>query len=135
MRITLIVFALVCLNLNAQDENKAALTAGSEFLKNNETPQSITSSQTMMLSEPAYRNEVPALSSVKSEYSSNKSSQLNPLVYVLVFILIALALYFITAKNKARLNASSIPLANEEDEQRKKQLWEALSEDKSDESV
>lgn len=127
MRITLILFAVVCLNLNAQDENKSALTAGSEFLKNNETSQSITTSQTMMVSEPAYRNEVPALSSVKSEYSSNKSNQLNPLVYVLVFILIAIALYFITAKNKVRLN-TTIPLENEEDEHRKKQLWNAMSE-------
>jgi hypothetical protein len=131
MRITLILLAFICLSLNAQDENKAALTAGSEFLNNNETPQSITTSQTMMVSEPAYRNEVPALTSVKTEYGSTTSGKLNPLVYVLVFILFGLAFYFIKAKNKAPLN-TSIPLENEEDEQRKKQLWTALAENKEE---
>jgi hypothetical protein len=131
MRITLILLAFTCLSLNAQDENKAALTAGSEFLKNNETPQSITTSETMMVSEPAYRNEVPALTSVKTEYGSTTSGKLNPLVYVLVFILFGVAFYFIKTKNKAPLN-TTIPLENEEDEQRKKQLWTALAENKEE---
>lgn len=132
MRITLILLPFICLQLSAQDENKSALTAGSEFLKNNETPQSITTSQTIMVSEPAYRNEVPALTSVKTEYGSTTSGKLNPLVYVLVFILFGLAFYFIKTKNKVPHN-SSIPLENEEDEQRKKQLWSAMSEPESEE--
>ncbi len=127
MRIIFILLALISLQLTAQDENKAALTAGSEFLKNNETSKSITTSETVMINEPAYRNEVPALSSVKSEYGNSKSNTLHPLIYILVFIILAIALYFIKTKNKTQLN-TTLPLENEEDGQRKKQLWEAMAE-------
>ena len=131
MRITLILLAFICLNLNAQEHTKAALTSGGEFLKNNETPQSITANQSEYLIT-TYRSEVPILRSVKDQNTGDKRGKLNPLVYVLVFILIAIALYFITAKNKARLK-TTVNLESEEDQQRKKQLWDALGETKEGE--
>ncbi|MBP7808883.1 MAG: hypothetical protein KA163_06295 [Bacteroidia bacterium] len=127
MRITLILFAFIYISLNAQDGNKAALTAGSEFLKTNESSQSITAGQTMMVFETAYRNEVPTLNSVKTEYGSITSGKLNPLIYVLVFILIGIAFYFIRSKNKVCLN-TSIHLEEEEEQLRKKELWDAMAE-------
>jgi hypothetical protein len=127
MRIILFFLAFICLQLNAQDQNKTALTAGSEFLKNNETSQSITANKTTVVFTVADRSEVPILNSVKSQYNTTKPGMPNALVYVLVFLLIAIALYFITAKNKARLK-TTINIENEEDGQRKKELWKAMAE-------
>ena len=128
MRIVLFLFVLVCLQLNAQEYTKSALTAGSEFLdKNDGQNKSITLNETVIcpfdvITKPnnQYIAQLPQSVEVVS------SQKTNPIIYLVIILLIGFAIHFFLSKKEVRFN-SRVDFENEEDEQRKKQLWEAMA--------
>ena len=128
MRIAIFLLVLVCLQLNAQQHTKAALTAGSEFLKNNEVPQSITSGTMMIcpfdgITKPndQYISQLPQSVDVVS------SQKTNPILYLVIFLLIGFAIHFFLSKKESNFS-SQINFEEEEEQQRKKELWDAMAE-------
>lgn len=128
MRIILIVFAFICLQLNAQEYTKSALTAGSEFLeKNSNQSKSITLNETVIcpfdvITKPnnQYIAQLPQSVDVVS------SRKTNPIIYLVIILLIGFAIHFFLSKKEAGFN-SQISFEEENEEQRKKELWEAMS--------
>lgn len=128
MRIALFLFAFVCLQLNAQDKNKVALTAGSEFLeKTSDQSKSITQNETVIcpfdvITKPSnqYIAQLPQSVDVVS------SQKTNPIIYLVIILLIGFAIHFFLSKKEVRFS-SRIDFEDEEEEQRKKQLWEAMA--------
>lgn len=128
MRIILFLLAFICLQLNAQDKNKVALTAGSEFLdKNAEQNKSITMNETVIcpfdvITKPnnQYIAQLPQSVDVVS------SKKTNPILYLVIILLIGFAIHFFLAKKETAFT-SQISFEEEEEQQRKKELWEAMS--------
>lgn len=133
MKKVFVLFFFAGAQLIAQDPDKSALTAGCEFSDfHAEPPNSITSGYQII----EYPYTFYKLPDTEQKLSSPKTTSIalannkpeNSLIYVLAFLLVGIAVFFITSKNKSKsvLN-SQIPLEEEEEELRKKQLWNALS--------
>lgn len=129
MRIILIVFAFFCLQLNAQNKTKVALTAGGEFLeKTGEQSKSITQNEMVIcpfdvITKPnnQYIAQLPQSVDIVS------SQKTNPIIYLVIFLLIGFAIHFLLTKKEASFS-SQINFEEEDEEQRKKELWSALGE-------
>ena len=128
MRIVLFLFVFVCLQLNAQEYTKSALTAGSEFLdKNDGQNKSITQNETVIcpfdvITKPnnQYIAQLPQSVDVVS------SQKTNPIIYLVIILLIGFAIHFFLSKKETSFS-SQINFEEEEEEQRKKELWEAMA--------
>jgi hypothetical protein len=129
MRIVLILLVCIYFQLNGQDKNKVALTAGSEFLdKNNEQNKSITMTETVIcpfdvITRP--KNEFIAQLPQSVEVVSSQKT--NPILYLVIILLIGFAIHFFLAKKETDFN-SQIAFEEEEEQARKKELWKAMSE-------
>lgn len=129
MRIILIVFAFICLHLNAQEYTKSALTAGSEFLgKNGQQNKSITLNEMVtcpfdVITKPnnQYIAKLPQSVDVVS------SQKTNPILYLIFILLIGFSIHFFTSKKEITYN-SQINFEEEAEQQRKKELWDAMAE-------
>jgi hypothetical protein len=125
---------VICLISRAQDPEKTALTAGCEFSDfKAEVPSSITSGYQIIDFQGSAYYKFPQVEQQLSSPPSKSvdlynTSKNNPGIYALIFFLVAAALFFII-KNKNRiLSPNKVNLETEDDNDRKKQLWNALSE-------
>lgn len=133
MRIALFLLLFICLQLNSQDKNKVALTAGSEFLKNNGQSKSITLNEPVMcpfdvISRP--KNEFVMQLPQSVEIVSSRKT--NPILYLVIILLIGFAIHFFFSKKEAAFT-SQINFEEEEETQKKKELWDAMAEPESGE--
>lgn len=132
MRFVLVFIIALCFQTNAQDANRTAQTAGSEFLDKHkqEQNQSITSTLSytesyVTTSEPFKEKNIA--NPKETIYDSNKSTTYS-LIYIIVFVLAGIALFFITRNQKnLALPQNEIHLEEEDVQTRKKQIWEAMS--------
>ncbi len=133
MRIALFLVAFICLQLNAQDKDKVALTAGGEFLSETKgESKSITMNEPVMcpfdvISRP--KNEFVAKLPQSVEIVSSRKT--NPILYLVIILLIGFAIHFFLSKKEAAF-ASNIDLREEEEDQKKKELWDAMAESEHD---
>jgi hypothetical protein len=138
MRVVLIFSFFISLHLNAQDPDRSALTAGSELPGfQSEAPNSITSSLVKIeYTDINYTgpSELHLSSQPAQPVTLQHKDQNNSGIYILTFLLVGIAVFFITSKNKNKtVSVSGINLEAEEDELRKKQLWSVLSEPQTEE--
>lgn len=136
MRLILIFLVIANLTLVAQNTPSVALTAGSEFLNGEqENGKSLTAGQSP---------NTPYTSSPPSEETQLKQNTLNPVsektdfnpnILIFVFLLAAIAVYFITKKMKANAAfATKIKLETEEKEKLKREMWENLSKENEEQT-
>lgn len=135
MRIILIVMVLCFGALNAQ---QAALTAGSESLSAQSDKPSITSQETVTVNNGNYTQSADALEPQLKPAPATlpaQKSETNILVYLVSFLLLGIAFYFINLKIKNNLDEiNTIHLESEEQDERKKKIWEKLSVDQNKDS-
>ena len=131
MKKVFILFPFICVQLLAQDPDKSALTAGCEFSDfHAEAPNSITSGYQIIeypytfykLPDTELKFSAPKAASI----ALSNSKQTNSLIYILAFLLVGIAVFLITAKNKSSFK-SAVQIEEEEDAEKKKDLWTALS--------
>ncbi len=128
MRIALFLFVVVCLQLNAQENTKAALTAGSEFLKDNEQSKSITLNEPVMCQfDEITRPNAHYIAQLPQSVEIVSSKKTNPILYLVAILLIGFAIHFFLSKREAAFT-SQIDLEEEENDLRKKELWDAMAE-------
>lgn len=127
MKHILIVLAFICLQLNAQEYTKSALTAGSEFLEKNQQNKSITLNETVtcpfdIITKPNnhYIAQLPQSVEVVS------SRKTNPIIYLVIILLIGFVIHFFLSKKEVSFS-SRINLEEEKDHEKKKELWEAMA--------
>lgn len=128
MRLALFLLVFVYLGSIAQDANKVALTAGGEFPQIEQQPKSITQSQMVncpfdVISRP--KDEIVMQLPQSVEIVSSKET--NPLVYVGAFLIIGIGVYFMNSQKQDQQPASNFHLESEEENLRKKELWDAMS--------
>lgn len=129
MRIALFLILFSCLGLHAQDPNHSAQTAGGEFFhKNSEPPNSITLNGIAIcpfdeITKPKdeYIMQLPQTSEIVS------SKETNPLVYVGAFLIVGIGVYFVNSKKQNQPFRTGINLESEEEIERRKKLWDAMS--------
>ena len=129
MRIALFLLMFICLQLNAQEHTKVALTAGSEFLeKNNEQSKSITLNEPVMCQfDVITRPNAHYIAQLPQSVDIVSSKKTNPILYFVAILLIGFAIHFFLTKREAAFT-SQVNIEEEEDDLRKKELWDALSE-------
>lgn len=138
MRIIIITMVLVSAFMKAQDAQKSAQTAGSEFLKQeNSDSQSITGNQTV--TNTSY-TKAPDVEETKLKQNTltppQEKSSINTTVLLVVFLLTAIAFYFIRSKIKTdSANIASLKLESEENDKLKKEIWKNLTKGNSDEET
>ena len=123
---------LICFTGKAQNPDKVALTAGCELSDfRAEPPNSITSGyQIIEYPYTIYRyapTEIQLSSPQTKSASLTRTTESKSIIYIFVFILAGISFFFFRTKNKI-VASQEINLKTEEDDTRKKQLWDALSE-------
>jgi hypothetical protein len=132
MRLILFLMIALCFQLKAQDANKTAQTAGGEFLdkQKQEQNQSITASTTyteLITTVEPYKEKT--IVGPKGMVYASSNTTTSTLIYIIAFLLAGIALFFITQNRKNQMLLRNEIHFEEEDEQdRKKQLWNAMSE-------
>lgn len=133
MRITFVLMVLACVFSKAQDAPKAALTAGSESLVIQSENPSLTSNQT--ITTESYVSPEASVTQVRQARMKPKveESPFNFMALLVAFILSGIAVYFIRTKINNQ-NNSTIPYETEEEIELKKEVWEKLASETSEEN-
>jgi hypothetical protein len=130
MRSIFFLTVVLCFQLKAQDAGRTAQTAGSEFLDKQKQNQSITANTSytefIITNEPLKEKTII---NPKGTIYARPNTTTNTLIYILVFILTGIALFFITQNRKNKMILKNeIHLEEEEEQFRKKELWDAMAE-------